>query len=147
MTPGTLHFELVTLDGTKFGEDVYEIILPTPDGEIAILPNHIPLVSLAVPGVIGVRRRATDSDGQMEYFATNGGVIEITDNIVRVLVDEADREDEISEQEAQKALERAQQLLSSAKDKVELDKAQSLMDRHTVRLKVAGLRRHKRTRL
>jgi len=142
-----LHFELVTLDGTKFSEDVYEIILPTPDGEIAILPNHIPLVSLAVPGVIGVRRRETDRDSQLEYFATNGGVIEILDNTVRVLVDEADREDEISEQEAQKALERAQQLLSSAKDKVELDKAQSLMDRHTVRLKVAGLRRHKRTRL
>jgi len=140
----TIHFELVTLDGTKFGEDVYEIILPTPDGEIAILPHHIPLVSLAAPGVIGIRRRETDRDSQMEYFATNGGVIEVVENTVRVLVDEADREDEINEQEAQKAFERSQELLRSAKDRVGLDKAQSLMDRHAVRLKVAGLRRHKR---
>ncbi len=137
-----IHFELVTLNGTKFGEDVYEVILPTPDGEIAVLPHHIPLVSLAAPGVIAVRRRPEDPDSKLEYFATNGGAIEVVDNKVRVLVDEADREDEINEQEAQKAFDRAQQLARAAKDKVELSQAQSLMDRHAVRLKVAGLRRH-----
>lgn len=139
----SVHFELVTLEGTKFGEDVYEVILPTPDGEIAILPDHIPLVTLAAPGVIAIRRRPTDRDSQLEYFATNGGAIEVVGNRVRVLVDEADREDEINAEQAQKAFELAQKLRSEAKDQVELSKAQSLMDRHAVRLKVAGLRRHK----
>ena len=80
-------FELVTLDGAKFGEEVYEVVLPTADGYIAVFPNHMPLVSIASPGIISVRRKQGDPDTKLEYFATNGGVIEIADNKVRVLVD------------------------------------------------------------
>jgi len=141
-----IHFELVTLDGTKFGEDVYEVILPTPQGYIGIFPHHMPLVSIATPGVITIRRQASDPDIKLEYFATNGGVIEILDNIVRVLADEADREDEINEAEAQKALERAEKLRAEATSQVEIEQAQSLMDRQAVRLQVAGLRRRHRDR-
>lgn len=141
-----IHFELVTLNGTKFSEDVYEIVLPTPDGEIAILPNHIPLVSLASQGVISVRRRPTDSQSQMVLFATNGGVIEITDNTVRVLVDEADHADDINEAEAEAAIERARALKAEATDEVSLEHAQALVDRHAVRLQVAGLKRRHQKR-
>ncbi len=143
-TTNLIHFELVTLDGTKFGEDVWEVVLPTPDGYIAILPHHIPLVSLASPGVISVRRKPTDRDDQMEYFATNGGAIEILDNVVRVLVDEADHEAEINQAEAEKAFERAQKLRAEAKDQVSIEHAQELMDRQAVRIKVADLKRHRR---
>ncbi|HSX52797.1 MAG TPA: ATP synthase F1 subunit epsilon [Patescibacteria group bacterium] len=141
---GKIRFELVTLDGTKFAEEVYEVILPTSEGYIGILPSHIPLVSLAAPGVISVRRNQGDRDDQMDFFATNGGAIEVLDNVVRVLVDEADHEAEINEQEAQKAFERAQQLRAEASDQVTLEKAQELIDRQQVRLQVAGLRRRKR---
>ncbi len=137
-------FELVTLNGKKFDEQIHEVMLPTADGYIAIFDNHMPLVSIAVPGVITVRRKLGDSDDKLEYFATNGGVIEIADNVVRVLVDEADQEDEINEQEAQKALENAQSLARDAKDQLSLDQAQKLIDRQAVRLQVAGLRRRKR---
>lgn len=139
-----IQFELVTLDGTKFSEDVYEIQLPTPGGVIGVFPHHVPLVSIASSGVIAVRRKADDPDIKLEYFATNGGVIEILDNIVRVLVDEADREDEINEQEALKAFERAQKMQAEAKDQVSLEHAQSLIDRSQTRLRVAELRRRKR---
>jgi F-type H+-transporting ATPase subunit epsilon len=141
-----IHFELVTLDGTKFGEDVYEVVLPTPQGYIGIFPNHMPLVSIATPGVIAIRRSSTDPDSKLEYFATNGGVIEILENQVRVLADEADREDEINEAEVQKAFDRAEKLRAEAKSQVEIDQAQSLMDRQAVRLQVAGLRRRHRDR-
>ncbi len=139
-----IHFELVTLDGTKFGEDVYEVILPTPQGYIGILPNHIPLVSIASSGVISVRRKQNDPDSRLEYFATNGGVIEVVDNTVRVLADEADYEEEINEQEAKKAFERAQKLHAESKTQIELEEAKSLMDRQAIRLHVANLRRRKR---
>ncbi len=139
-----IHFELVTLAGTKFGQDVYEVILPTPDGYIAVLPEHMPLVSIASPGVIRIRRKQNEPDDMMDIYATNGGVIEVLDNTVRVLVDEADHENEINAAEAEKALERAKALRAEAKDKVSIDHAQSLVDRHAVRLQVAGLRRHKR---
>ncbi len=140
------HFQLVSLSGKKFDEDVYEVILPTLDGEIGVLKDHMPLVSVATTGAIAVRRNAKDSDAQREYFATNGGAIEVLDNTLRVLVDEADHADEVNEAEAQKALERANKMKSEAKDQVSLEHAQTLVDRQTVRLQVAGLKRRHQKR-
>ena len=141
-----MKLELVTLTGLKFAEDVYEVILPTSTGTIAVFPNHMPLVTLATPGVISVRKVRTTGDDAMDHYATNGGVIEIGNDYVRVLVDEADHADEIVESEAKGALERAQKLRDEASDSVSLEKAQALVDRHAVRLKVAELRRRHRGR-
>lgn len=141
------HFQLVSISGKKFDEDVYEVILPTKDGEIGVLQDHMPLVSVADTGVIAVRRGPRDADRDREYFATNGGAIEVADNTLRVLVDEADRADDINEAEAQKALERAEKMKAEAKDEVSLEHAQMLVDRQAVRLQVANLkRRHQRNR-
>lgn len=137
-------FELVTLSGTKLKEEVYEVRLPTPDGEIGVFKDHMPLVSIATPGIIKVRPKANTPTDMMELYATNGGVIEITDNHVRVLVDEADHSSEINEAEAQKAHEAARKLHANAKDRQSLDKAQAGLDRTTTRLKLAELRRHRR---
>ena len=138
------HFQLVSLSGKKFDEDVHEVILPTLDGEIGVLTDHMPLVSVAKTGAIAVRRNPKDSDAQREYFATNGGAIEVSGNTLRVLVDEADHADDINEAEVQKALARAEKMKAEAKDQVSLEHAQALVDRHAVRLQVAGLRRHQR---
>lgn len=142
-----MKLELVTLTGLKFAEDVYEVVLPTATGTIAVLPGHMPLVTLATSGVISVRKARATADDDMEHFATNGGVIEVGNDYVRVLVDEADHADEIVESEAQKALELAQKLRDEASDSVSLEKAQSMVDRHAVRLKVAELRRRRSRRL
>lgn len=139
-----IRFELVTLDGLKFGGDVYEVILPTLDGEIGVLGGHMPLISVASRGVVGVRRNSSDKDDAMEHYATNGGVIEVKDNILRVLVDEADHESEINEEQVNNSIAEAKRLKAQAKDQVSVEHAQSLIDRHEVRLHVAGLRRHKR---
>lgn len=136
-----IRFQLVALSGTKFDEDVYEVLLPTLEGEIGVLQDHMPLVSVVDTGVIAVRRNPKDADREREYFATNGGVIDVVDNKLRVLVDEADHADNISEAEAQAALERAQKMKAEAKDQLSLDHAQALMDRQAVRLQVAGLKR------
>lgn len=139
------HFQLVAISGKKFDEDVYEVILPTLDGDIGVLQDHMPLVSVATVGTIVVRRNARDPDTALEYFASSGGVIEVSNNTLRVLVDEADHAEELNEAEIQKALERAQKMKTEAKDQVSLEHAQQLVDRQAVRLQVAGLkRRHQR---
>jgi F-type H+-transporting ATPase subunit epsilon len=139
------HFQLVSISGKKFDDDVYEVVLPTLDGEIGVLQDHMPLISVATTGAIAIRRSSKDSDAQREYFVTNGGVIEIENNTVRILVDEADHADDINEAEAKKALERAEKMRLEAKDQVSLEHAQSMVDRQAVRLQVAGLkRRHQR---
>lgn len=133
--------QLISLSGTKFDDEVYEIVLPTMAGEIGVLHDHMPLVTISVPGAIAVRRQPHDGDGRLEYFAASGGVIDIENNIVRVLVDEADLADEISVYEARAAHERALQMKREAKDQISLEHAQELIDRTSVRLYVAGLRR------
>lgn len=136
---------LVTLAGTKVDEEVYEVVIPTQDGEIGVFPDHEPLVTLAKPGVIQVRKAKTDPDDAIEYFAISGGIVEINGKRVKVLVDEADHGADIIEAEGQKALERALKMRDEAISQIELEKAHQLVDRHVVRLKVAELqRRHRR---
>lgn len=139
-----MKFQLITLLGVKVDQDVYEVILPTADGEIAVFPGHEPLVSLAVPGAIAVRHNKGDADDKLEYFAISGGVIEVSQEILKVLVDEADSGEDIVEAESKAALERALKARDNATNQVELEKAHQLVDRHVVRLKVADLRRRHR---
>lgn len=140
-----IHFQLVALSGKKFDNDVYEVILPTLEGEIGVMQGHMPLVSVATNGVIFVRREQRDADRDRDFFAISGGVIEVSNNRLRVLVDEADHADDINEAEAEAAHERAKQLKAEAKDEVSLEHAQQIVDRSAVRLQVAGLkRRHQR---
>lgn len=139
-----MNFELVTLDGVKLQADIYSVILPTAAGEITVLPGHEPLLSQLVPGVITVRRAKGDADHHLEHYASYGGVVEISHAGVRVLVDEATHGDEINLSEAQKAHDEAVRLRKEAKDQIELDHAQAVVDRQAVRLHVADLRRHTR---
>lgn len=139
-----MNFQLVTLLGVKVEADVYEVILPTADGEIAVFPGHEPLVSIAAPGAIAVRHNKADSNEKLEFFAISGGVIEVTPLSLKVLVDEADSGEDIVEAESKAALERALKMKAEAKNQVDLEKAATLVSRHVVRLKVADLRRRHR---
>ena len=129
-----IHLQLITLSGIKFDDDVYEVLLPTLEGQIGVLPGHMPLISVATNGVISVRRLPTDIDLAMEHYATNGGVIEVVDDTLRVLVD------------AEAAHQRALKLKAEAKDQVSLEHAQELLDRTAVRLQVAGLKHRRQQR-
>lgn len=139
-----IHFVLYSLNGVKYDGDAYEIIIPTMDGEIGVLPGHMPLVSVATHGVIMVRKTAGERDDQRDVFAISGGTVQVENDELRILVDEADHADDLNEQEVKEAFARAQKMKAEAKDTVSLQHAQSLMDRHAVRLQVAGLKRRKR---
>ncbi len=139
-------FKLVSLSGTQFDDDVYEVTLPTLEGEIGVLTGHMPLVSVAKTGVVAVRRDSKDGDSAREFFAINGGVVEVANGALNVLVDEADHADDINEAEAQAAYDRAQQMKAEAGDQVSLEHAQALVDRQAVRLQVSSLKRRHQKR-
>lgn len=139
-----MHMQLITLNGISVDQEIYELVAPTTAGEIAVFPGHEPLVTMAAPGALAVRYEKTDKDNELEYFAISGGIIEINPSSIRVLVDEADHGEDIIEAESKAALNRALKLRDEAKDQIELDQAHQLIDRHTVRLRVAELHRRKR---
>lgn len=139
-----MQLTLTTLLGTKVDRIIYELIVPTVDGEIAIFPSHEPLVTLAKSGVIAIRNKKNDSNDKLEYLAITDGVVKVSQKKVDLLVDEADYGRDISENEVKAALERALKMRDEAKDQVELNEAHQLVDRHTVRLRVAELHRRHR---
>jgi F-type H+-transporting ATPase subunit epsilon len=139
-----MKFELVSLDGVKFSADAYSVVLPTAAGQVTVMPQHEPLLGVVVPGVITIRRDKSDPDHHLEHYATYGGILDVSPTLVRVLVDEATHSDEVSEAEAEKAHQQALELLKGAKDQVELERAQSLVDRHAARLDLARIRRRHR---
>lgn len=136
-----MHLQLITLRGVSVDQEIYELMAPTAGGEISVFPGHEPIVTLAKPGALAVRYKKDDN--VLEYFAISGGIVEINPDFIRVLVDEADHGDDIIEAESKAALDRALKLRDEAKDQIELDKAHALIDRHTVRLRVAELRRRR----
>ncbi len=138
--------ELITTTGLKFAEEVHEVLVPTPEGLIAVYDNSSELVSVIDAGIISIRKRATDADEKMEIFATNGGVVEVTKHRIRLLVEEADASDEISAEQAQAALEKAQELVKSADSHLQLDQAMRELKTQQARLKIADLRRLKQRR-
>lgn len=138
-----MRLQLITLRGVKLDEDIYELIIPTAAGEIAVFPGHESLISLAKSGVASVRRKKGDPDQKLELYAITGGILEVEKDVVKLLVDEAEHGDDIIEAESRAALERAIKRRDESNDQVELYKANQLIDRHQVRLQVAGLHHRK----
>jgi F-type H+-transporting ATPase subunit epsilon len=124
---------------------VWEAILPTPNGYIGILPHHLPLISLVSAGVITVRRQKDTPDQYCEHLATSGGLVSIHGREIQLLADTAERAEDIDELRAKEALAQAKELQLTAKDHVSLADATRLIERNSVRLKVAELHRHRRS--
>lgn len=139
-----MRLQLITLQGVQFDEEAYSVTLPTMAGEIGIMAHHEPLLSALKPGVLTIKRKAGDPDHHLEHYATYGGIVEVANNQVRVLVDEADLGDEVNEHEATAAREEAERLKAKAESQHEINHAQALIDRSLVRIKVAQIRHRAR---
>ena len=140
-----IHFELVSLTGTKYDDEAYEVLVPARGGTVAIFEDHMPLISAAHPGVLSVRKKAGDPDSELENFAINGGVVHVDGKTVRFIADDITAPDELSEQEAAAALKRAEELVKSAGSQTALEEAQHLLRHSSAKLHVARLKkRHHR---
>ncbi|MFH0853122.1 MAG: F0F1 ATP synthase subunit epsilon [bacterium] len=133
----TFQFDITTPERTVFNQAVAQVSLPTSSGEITILPNHIPIVSLLVPGVL----RIINPDGVEEILAVSGGFIEVHGSKVTVLADTAERADEIDEARAEAARKKAEQAMKDKTDTVKFTDAASSLERHLARL--SAIRRRK----
>ncbi len=131
-----LHFELITPERVVVSKEIDSVSLPTPDGEITVLPKHIPLVSLLVPGEL-VLRVGTET----EHIAVSNGFLQVSsDSSIKVLVDTAEKAEEIKIDLAEEAKQRAREAMKSQPDKMAYFKAKLQHDKSLVRLKVAKRR-------
>lgn len=137
-----IRLSLITLTGVHVDSEVHEVFVPTTAGVIAIYAGHAPLLGSLKPGIMSIRYKKQDLDDQREEVGVYDGTIEVLDNTIRVLADDVDTPGEVTKAEAEKALELAKALKKKAGDAVSLAEAQSMMDRSSVRLQLAGLRKH-----
>ncbi|MDD5623176.1 MAG: ATP synthase F1 subunit epsilon [Candidatus Peribacteraceae bacterium] len=132
-----LRLEITTPDRPMFEGEVSSVSLPTPMGEITILPHHIPLVSIVVPGTVTIREK-----GKEQLLAVSRGVIEVDGKTIRLLVDTADRAEELEEQAILKAKAAAEKLQKEKRDDREgFAEATALLERELARLQVVRRRR------
>ena len=135
-----LHVEIITPDRTVFEGECDSVSLPTPQGEITVLPHHIPLISIVAPGSITIRVRNTES-----FFAVSRGVIEVDGASIRVLADTADRAEELEEAAIEKAKAAAEKLRSEKRHDAEgFAEATAVLEKELAKLRV--VRRHRSRR-
>jgi len=99
----TLKLEIVTPDAVVYSEDVDMVTLPGMEGQMGILPQHVPMMTHMVPGEMIVRK-----SGQDRFLAVGEGFVEITGDHVAILTDMAVAAESIDEAKAEEARQRAQ---------------------------------------
>jgi len=129
-----IKFKIVTPEKTVFEDSVDQITLPTREGEITVLPEHIPLIAVLAPGELTARQ-----DGKEIAMAVSGGMVEVRKNELTILADTAERAEEIDLARAEVARKKAEQLKD---EKIRMDETEyaavaALMERNLARIKVA----------
>jgi len=137
-----LKFKIVTPERVMLETEVDSVSLPTPLGEITILPHHMPLVSSLAPGELKYKKAAQD-----DFFAVSGGFVEVKKNgEVIVLADTAEFGHEIDEQRAEAARRRARELMKGLRhDQQAHASAAAIIEKNLARLRVARKHRSKNT--
>ncbi|HLT21004.1 MAG TPA: F0F1 ATP synthase subunit epsilon [Thermomicrobiales bacterium] len=132
-----LQVEIVTGERVVYQEsDVDMVIAPGADGELGILPRHAALFSLLSAGEMVVRKGTSE-----QHLAVFGGFLEVANDRVLILADTAERVEEIDEERAERARQRAEQALREAASQMEIEAALASLRRARVRTRLARRRR------
>jgi F-type H+-transporting ATPase subunit epsilon len=129
-----LHLEVVTPANIMVSQDVDIVVAPGSIGEFGVLKSHARFLSGIVPGEL----RYT-ADNKTEYLSVTSGFAEISDDRVSILVDAAEKAEEIDIDRAKRAMERASERLAKDRGAADIDflRAEVALKRAMMRIKVA----------
>ena len=127
----TLRLEIVTPDGTAYSEDVNMVTFPGVEGQLGILPLHVPLMTQIAPGEMIVRQ-----NGQDRFLAVGEGFVEITGDHVAILTDLAIATEKIDEAMAEEARQKAATRLREWMSSEEVASVNAALARSLAQLRV-----------
>ena len=133
----TLRLEIVTPEATVYSEDVEMVTLPGVEGQIGILPQHVPLMTQMVPGEMIVRK-----NGQDRFLAVGEGLVEITGDHMAILTDLAIAAENIDEAKAEEARQRAAARLREKLSSEEVASVNAALARSLAQLRVKRRQRN-----
>lgn len=107
----SLTLEIVTPEAKVYSDTIDSVVIPTVEGEIGVLPGHIPLLTQVADGELRVSKGS-----ETLYLAISGGFAQIDGERIRVLAEHAISESKIDENAAEIAMKRAEQELRDSKN-------------------------------
>ena len=132
----TIRLDIVTPERMVYSKDVNMVIARATDGDLGVLPGHIPLIA----GLAVWPLRILTEEGEVQV-SVSGGFIEVQPTKITILASSAELPEEIDIDRAMAARERAEKLLA-AKEGIDVARAQAALQRALMRLRVAERDRH-----
>ncbi len=128
-----IKFEVVTPEKVVLKKVVSQVTIPTEEGEVTILAEHIPMVSLLKPGVVEMKLENGDDD----VMSVSGGFLAVTREKIVVLADTAERADDLDEARIEEARIRAEEIKKQMenKDEFQFAKIAVQLEKEMARLK------------
>lgn len=133
---------IVTPDGNCYdNEHATMFVAKTTNGDIGILPNHIPLIATLEIDEVRVKH-----DDEEDEIAVNGGFVEFSNNVATIVADSAEQQGDIDVSRAENARTRAEAAIKHAQqehDADELRRAEVALRRAINRINIGSSRRNK----
>jgi F-type H+-transporting ATPase subunit epsilon len=135
-----LRLEIVTAEREVFSDEVDMVVAPGSEGELGILPRRAPLLTTLQPGALRLKK-----DGEETLMVVSGGFLQVYRDRVLVLADTAERAEEIEEERAEQARQRALAALreGSREDALQAEAARLALRKSLARLQVARRRQRR----
>lgn len=133
MPANTFYLNITASDKVFFSSRCQAVTVPMEDGDKEILPHHENMIIALTTG----ETRIKTEDGTWIRAITGDGFIQIVNNRVKMLVDTAERPEEIDVRRAQEARERAQERLRQQQSLVEHSHSEASLARALTRLRLS----------
>ncbi len=127
------HLKVLTVDKEFFDGDVDRIVVRTTQGDVGILPNHVPYVA-----ALGIGSLTIVQNGERRVAAVSGGFVDVSADQTVVLARTCEWADEIDVARAREAAERAKAVLQRKESDREMDIAQVKLKKATNRIRISG---------
>ena len=127
----TIKLEIVTPEAKTYSEDVDMVTLTGIDGEMGILPQHMPLMTQLVAGEIHAKKGSENI-----FLAVGEGFVQVTGERVAILTDMAIRAENIDEAKAEEARRRAESRLAEKLTTADMASASAALANSLAQLKV-----------
>ena len=129
----TFNLSILAADCPFYEGPCESLVVPTSSGQYGILAHHSNMISAIIPGTLTFR---TENGGEMQVASVSNGLVKIEDNDVLVLVDTAERPEEIDENRARLAADQAREEMLQKRSIQEYRAAQAHLSRALARLRV-----------
>ena len=136
----TIHVDIVSAEGEIFTGEAEMVFVPAKLGEVGIAPRHAPLLTDLKPGEV----RVQSVQSEELFFYVTGGVLEVQPHRVTILADSALHAEQLDEDAALEARERAREVLEGRHGEIDLAQAQAELIEAEARYRAAQKLKGKR---